>query len=343
MEQYVGLDVSLEETSVCVVEKSGEVIWEGKVATAPEVIAAVIRGRAPSAARIGLETGPLSTALWHGLRARGLAVICIDARHAKGVLSLRVNKTDRNDALGLAQLMLSGWYREVSVKSLESHETRALLGGRALLVKVRVELENQVRGLCRNLGLMMGPARGGAFGRRVADAVAARPALAQVIEPLLSAWRAVCRELAVLDRQVMAQAKDSPVCRLLMTVPGVGALTALAFMAAVDDPGRFRRSSSVGAYLGLTPRRYQSGEVDHAGHISKCGDRLMRTYLFEAAGVLLTRVGRWCALKAWGLRLAKRVGLKKAKVAVARRLAVLLHAMWRDASPFRWSKAEATA
>jgi transposase len=343
MELYVGLDVSLKETSICVVDRSGEVVCESVVASEPEAIAGFVKSKAPDAVRIGLETGPTTTWLWTELRALGLPVICIDARHAKAALSMQVNKSDRNDALGLARIMQTGWYKEVRVKSLDSHAVRALLNSRALLVKIKRDLANQVRGLLKNLGLVVGRAKGHAFTVRAEALIADRPDLAAAIGPLLKAREGVERQLADLDRKVLALARNDEQVRWFMTVPGVGPVTALAYRAAIDDPRRFKRSRSVGAYVGLTPRRYASGEIDWSGRISKCGDAMLRTYLFEAAGVLLTRVHKWCALKAWGLRLAKRTSLRKAKVAVARKLAVILHRMWIEGTRFQWSTKEEVA
>jgi transposase len=195
----------------------------------------------------------------------------------------------------------------------------------------------------KNLGLIVGKAHGNVFSRRVEDLIAEHPHLRQAVRPLLAVRERVGREIADLDRKLLALARDDAQSRRLMTVPGVGPITALAFQAAIDQPVRFKRSRSVGAYFGLTPRRHASGEIDWTGRISKCGDAMVRSYLFEAAGVLLTRVPQWCRLKAWGLKLAKRIGFKKAKVAVARKLAVILHRMWRDKTDFQWSAKEATA
>ena len=337
MELYVGMDVSLKETSICVVDDDGVIRCEGTVISEPQAIAGFIKTKAAMAKRIGLETGPTATWLWHELRALGLPVICIDARHAKAALSMQINKSDRNDALGLARIMQCGWYKEVRVKSLDSHGTRAVLNSRALLVKIKRDLGNQVRGLLKNVGLIIGKAQGKVFTARAEELIAGHPDLISAVEPLLAARDNVSRQIADLDRKVLALARHDVQIRWFMTAPGIGPITALAYRAAIDDPTRFKRSRSVGAYVGLTPRRYASGEVDHRGHISKCGDALLRTYLFEAAGVLLTRVQKWCALKAWGLRLAKRIGFKKAKVAVARKLAVILHRMWVDGTQFRWS------
>jgi transposase len=340
MDHYVGLDVSLEQTSVCVIDGNGKTLWQGKCASNPEVLAATIRARAPGVVRIGLESGPLSSWHWHELNKLGLPVVCLDARHAKAALTLQLNKTDRNDARGLAQIVRTGWYREVAVKSVDSQLIRSMLTTRVQLVRMRVDLANQIRGVLKPFGLIAGKGGGRAFVKRVRSLVAGGP-LEPVAEALLVAWEAIGSQVAALSRRLVTMARQDQVVRRLMTAPGVGTLVALAYASVIDDPERFARSSSVGAYLGLTPRRYQSGEADYAGHISRCGNRLLRSYLFEAAGVVLHRVSTWSALKAWGIRLAKRIGTKKATVAVARKLSVILHRMLRDGSEFRWSAREA--
>jgi transposase len=343
MAHYVGLDVSLKQTSICVVNQAGSVVREGVVDSDPELIAAFVRSKAPGALRIGLETGPTTTWLWTELRRLGLPVICIDARHAKAVLKMQINKSDRNDAAGIARIMQTGWFKEVRVKDIDSHLVKALLVSRALLVKIKRDLENQIRGLLKNLGLVVGRAKLDVFAVRTEELIEDRPELVAVIRPLLAARKAIEEQIGDLDRKVLKLARHDMQVRSFMTVPGVGPVTALCFKATIDDPTRFKRSRSVGAYVGLTTRRHASGEVDWSGRISKCGDAMLRMYLFEAAGVLLTRVPKWSALKAWGMRLAKRNGLRKAKVAVARKLAVILHRMWIDGTEFNCSKKEATA
>jgi len=343
MELYVGMDVSLKETSICVVDDDGEIQCEGTVISEPEALARFIKTNAVGAKRIGLETGPTTTWLWHELRALGLPVICIDARHAKAALSMQINKSDRNDAVGLARIMQCGWYKEVQVKSLSCHEIRAVLSSRAQLVKIKRDLENQIRGLLKNLGLVIGKAGGNVFRCRAEELLGSQGLLWEAVRPLLDIREKVSREIAALHRKLLDLARNDEDSRRSMTVPGIGPITALAFHTAIDEPCRFKRSRSVGAYLGLTPRRHASGEVDWSGRISKCGDGMVRTYLFEAAGVLLTRVPQWCTLKAWGHRLWKRIGFKKAKIAVARKLAVILHRMWRDGTDFQWSTKEAKA
>jgi transposase len=340
MEQFVGLDVSQEVTHLCVADIKGEIVWQGKCLSTPDAIADMIKAKAPTVARIGLESGPLSTWHWHALNAMGFPVVCLDARHAKAALSMQVNKTDKNDAHGLAQIVRTGWYREVSVKSLDSHTVRSMLGVRAQLVGMRVEIMNQTRGILKTFGIVMSGKPGMSFEQRAEELIEGAGLLQGALRSLLAVLRSIGEQVAVLDQRVRQYTRKSKVCRQLMTIPGVGPLTAAAFVTTVDDPAKFRKSKTVGAYLGLTPRRYQSGETDHNGGISKCGDHLTRTYLFEAAGTLLTRVEKWSSLKAWGLRLAKRIGMKKAKVAVARKLAVIMHRMWVDGGAFRWSDAE---
>ena len=336
MQHYVGLDVSLKLTAVCVVDETGKIKREGMIASDPDAIARFIAAHGPHAARIGLETGATSTWLWTELDKRGLPVICIDARHAKAALKMQINKSDRNDAAGIARIMQCGWYREVRVKDLDSHAIRALLSSRALLVAMKRDLENQIRGL-KNFGLVIGRAKMTAFTTRAKELLDAQPALSAAVEPLLKAREALGCQIADLDRKVLRLARSAPQVRRFMTVPGVGPITALCYLATIDDPARFKKSRSVGAYVGLTTRRYASGEIDWTGRISKCGDAMLRSYLYEAANVLLTRITRWSSLKAWGVRLAKRRSLSKARVAVARKLAVILHRMWVDGTEFCWS------
>ena len=338
MEYYVGLDVSLKQTSICVVDQTGSVVREGVVDSDPEAIAEFVRAKAPGVVRIGIETGPTTTWLWTELKRLDLPVICIDARHAKAVLKMQINKSDRNDAAGIARIMQTGWFKEIRVKDLDSHAVRALLASRALLVKIKRDLENQVRGLLKNLGLVIGRAKFNVFAVRAEELIEGRPELVAVVRPLLKARHAIEQQVVDLDRKVRKLARYDGQVRRFMTAPGVGPITALCFKATIDDPARFKRSRSVGAYVGLTSRRHASGEVDWSGRISKCGDAMLRMYLFEAAGVLLTRVQKWSALKAWGTRLVKRNGLRKAKVAVARKLAVILHRMWIEGTEFNWSK-----
>lgn len=341
MKQYVGLDVSQRETSVCVVDDSGKVLFEGKARSEPGALTALLRKRAPLAERIGFETGAMASWLWHELKRVGLPVVCIDARHANAALSTRMNKSDQNDARGLAELVRVGWYREVSVKSEESQAIRSVLVARSRLVSIRRDLENQIRSMLKEHGLLFDRAIGSRFRQQAIELLADDHPLRAVVDPLLAIHEHVCREQGKLDNQVRHLAKEDETTRRLMSVPGVGVVTAVTFRHTIDDPSRFRSGALVGAYLGLTPRRRQSGEMDLTGHVSRWGDRLLRTYLYEAATVLLHRTKKWSTLKAWGMRLMKRVGAKKAKVAVARKLAVILHCIWVDGTTFEWGQPKA--
>jgi transposase len=266
-------------------------------------------------------------------------VICLDARHAKAALKMQINKTDANDAWGLAQIVRTGWFREVAVKSMNAQQLRMLLVARSQIVGQRQAIANNIRGLMKTFGIVIPRGAKGLFAVRVREAGEGNHALMAIVDPLLAAWQALREQTAVFDRQIRARAKTDPVARRFMTVPGVGVIVALAYAAVIDDPTRFKHSSAVGVYLGLTPRRFQSGEIDVSGHISRCGDGLMRSYLFEAATVLLQRYSRPCALKTWGLALAKRVGMRRAKVALARKLAVIMHRMWIDQTDFQRGQA----
>ena len=342
MKQYVGLDVSQRETAVCVVSETGELIFEGKAKSDPGDLTKLLRKHAPLAERIGFETGAMSSWLWHELRRVELPVVCIDARHAHAALSVRMNKSDQNDARGLAELVRVGWYREVKVKSEESQKIRAILVARARLVSMRRDIENQVRSLIKEYGLLFPRAIGQQFRNTVNDLLGEDHQLLIVVAPLLSIHEHICRQQGEFDDEVRRLAKQDETTRRLMTVPGVGVITALTFRHTIDDPSRFRSASLVGAYLGLTPLRKQSGETDTSGKISRWGDRLLRIYLFEGATVLLYRTKKWSSLKAWGMKLAKRIGMKKAKVAIARKIAVILHCIWVDGTSFDWGHAKST-
>jgi transposase len=334
MEQYVGLDVSQKETAVCVIDPEGKRMWQGTCRSTPAAISETLRCKAPGAIKIAMETGPLAVWHWHELKAAGFPVICIHARHARAALAVQLNKTDTNDALGLAQIVRTGWYRPVDVKSLESHKLRLIVIARARLVSMRTALYSQIRGLLKTFGVVLPPGKGGTFERLVLKGVADDHYVRLVIESLLATWRHLTLQLKSFNREIARAARTVPICRKLMSVPGVGALTALAFVTTVDKPDRFRRSKDLGPYLGLTPRRYQSGEVDRTGGISKCGDRITRSLLVEAATVVLFRSKPCSPLKQWGLRLSRRAGTAKAKVAVARKLAVILHRIWITESVF---------
>jgi len=337
MDEYIGLDVSLEETHICVVDGAGRAQHRLIARTEPDELAQAITEHAPKAKTIILETGGLSSWLQQGLASHGLPAVIVDARQAKKALSARLNKTDVNDAEGLAQLARTGWFKQVLAKRPETRRIRSIMMARELIVRQRRDVSNQVRGLLRGFGLKLGPVSHLRFEARVYELAETEPALLVALEPLLRVRDVLGVQLAKLDKQLGTLAHENSDAMRLMSVPGVGSMTALAFMTALDQPARFARSADVGAYLGLTSRRYQSGEVNWSGRISKHGDALARAMLYEAANVLMSRVKRWTREKAWAVRLASRRGAAKARVALARKLAVILHRIWVDGTTFNWS------
>jgi transposase len=334
MEHYAGIDVSLECSSVCVVEASGKIVREGKVASEPEGLIAWFGALGVGVARVGLEAGPLSQWLYAALREAGLAVELLETRHVRAAFEAMPVKTDRNDARGIAQLMRLGWFRPVHCKSLGAQEVRALLTARKLVQSKLFDVEMSLRGILRGFGLKVGRTTPKRFAGRIRELVAGQATLEVVAQSLLAVHEILLRELGSFEKRVRSMAREDARVRLLMSAPGVGAIVALTYVSAVDDPGRFKSSKGVGAHFGLTPKRYQSGQTDVTGRISKIGDASVRAALYEAAHVILTRPVRGSALKSWAAKLVKRAGMKKAKVALARKLAVILHRMWVDGTPF---------
>ena len=333
MAEYIGLDVSMKETAISI-RCEGKRIWRGKCASDPRIIAELVRKRAPAVERIVFETGPLSVWFWHALQAEGLPAICIDARHAAKALDMAPNKTDANDADGLAQLAEIGYFKQVRVKGFESMLTRTLVAARRRLVRITVELSNQIRGLMKTFGLLVPAGRGGIFEKNVRDLLVNEAALARIILPLLESWRSLRQRASELSRRLIGVARHDEDCQILMSIPGIGSITATSYIAAIEDPANFKKSRSVGAWLGLATRRYQSGEVDYDGHISRRGDKHLRALLYEAAVTVLTRSQVDSGLRTWGLRLWERIGFKRAAVAMARKLAVIMHAMLKSGELF---------
>lgn len=334
MDEYIGLDVSLKETAISV-RRDGKRVWRGKCASDPVVLAEEIRKRAPAVKRVVFETGPLSVWFYHALTAEGVPAICIDARHAKAALDMAPNKTDANDADGLAQLAEVGFYREVRVKRYDSMLTRTLVAARMQVIKAGVDFANHIRGVMKTFGLVVPKGAGRVFEANVRELLGANIGLARIVLPLLEAWRALRGQAADLNRQLVATARTNASCRLLMSIPGVGTVNATSFVTAIEDPQNFKNNRAVGAWLGLTTRRYQSGEVDYDGHISRRGDRHLRSLLYEAATVILTRTVADSALRRWGLGLRERIGFKRAAIAVARKLAVIMLSMLKTGELFR--------
>jgi transposase len=343
MDHFAGLDVSVKETSVCIVDDTGRIAREVKVASEPETLLPALTSGGYHFKRIGLEAGPLSQWLYSVLAEAGLPVICVETRHMRAVLKAQINKTDRNDARGIAQMMRVGLYRPVHVKTLRSQKLRMLLTHRKLLQSKAIAIENDLRATLRNFGLKVGMAGTVKFEARIKELVENLPDLTVLVEPLLIVRRVLREQIGVLHRRLLAIVRDDDVCRRLMTVPGVGPVVALTYRATVDVPARFRNSKAVGAVLGLTPSKYQSGEINRTGAISRCGDEMMRVMLYEAAQSMLLRSKKWSWLKAWAMKIARRRGMKKAIVALARRLAVIMHRIWVDGTEFRWTREVAAA
>ena len=343
MEHFAGLDVSVKETSVCIVDGTGKIVREVKVASEPEALLPVLTNPSYHFKRIGLEAGPLSQWLFSALAEAGLPAICVETRHMRAVLKAQINKTDRNDARGMAQMMRAGLYRPVHVKTLRSQKHRMLLTHRKLLQSKAIAIDNDLRGTLRNFGLKVGMVGALKFEARIRELVADLPDMALLVEPLLIVRRVLRDQLAILHRSLLAIVRDDEVCRRLMSIPGVGPVVALTFRASVDVPARFKNSKAVGAAFGLTPSKYQSGEINRSGAISKCGDEMVRAMLYEAAHIMLVRSTRWSWLKAWAIKIAKKRGMKKAIVALARRLAVVMHRMWMDGTEFQCTREGAVA
>lgn len=342
MTYYAGIDVSLEQSSICVVDGSGSIVRESKVASEPEALIGWFGSLGFGLTRIGLEAGPLSQWLYAAMRDSGLAVELLETRHVRDAFKAMPVKSDRNDARGIAQLIRLGWFRPVHCKSVAAQEMRAMLTARKLVQSKLLDVENSVRGILRGFGLKVGKTTKRSFAGRVRDLVVNHTSLAMIAEALLCVHAVLLRELQAFEKQVRSIARTDPKARLLMSAPAVGPIVALTYASAIDDPTRFKSSKRVGAHFGLTPRKYQSGETDYTGRISKIGDATVRTALYEAAHIMLVKPIKGCAqLKSWAMRIARRGGMKKAKIALARKLAVILHRMLADRTPFNAAMAAA--
>lgn len=336
MQHFAGLDVATVESALCVLDQDGTIVFEAKVETHPEAIAKALRPFAKTLRRLGHEAGSQSPWLQREFEALGLPAQCLETRHVRAGLDAQRNKTDKHDARGLAQMMRAGWYKSVHIKSPESYRLRLLLANRRNLKRKFLDLENAIRQSLKAFGVKVGPKIGRlGFEAKIRELVAHDPVLAGLCDSMLRARAALYKEHMRLHALLLKVTREDEVCRRFMEIPGVGPVTALAFKTAVDDPTRFKKARNVGAHFGLTPKRWQSGSsIDVRGRISKQGEGEVRTVLYEAASCLLTRSKAHCGVRTWGQKIVKRAGLKKAIVAVARRLAVIMHAMWRDGTYF---------
>jgi len=332
---YAGIDVSLEYSSVCVLDSNGKIVREAKVLSEPEALIAWFGSLGFGVERVGLEAGPLSQWLFAAMKQAGLAVELLETRHVRDAFKAMPVKSDRNDARSIAQLMRLGWFRPVHCKSMEAQETRSLLTARKLVQSKLFDVKNSLRGILRGFGLKVGKTTELEFAGRIKELVAGHPHLEMIANSLLAVHDVLRNEFKTIEKQVNKIVRSDTRARLLMSTPGVGPIVALTYASAIDDPGRFKSSKQVGAHFGLTPKKYQSGETDYTGRISKIGDSSVRTVLYEAAHVILTKPLKGCsALKGWATRIARRAGMSKAKVALARKLAVIMHRMLVDGKPF---------
>jgi transposase len=342
MDYYAGIDVSLEQCSVCIVDAAGKIVGEGKAASEPEALIGWFAARGFALTRIGLEAGPLSQWLYAAMKEAGLAVELLETRHVRDAFKAMPVKSDRNDARGIAQLLRLGWFKPVHCKSIGAQELRAVLTARKLVQSKLRDVENSLRGILRGFGLKVGKTTARSFAGRIRELVAGQANLELIARALLAVRATLLREFDGLDKQVRIMARTHAKAKLLMTTPAVGPIVALTYAAAIDDPARFTSSKQTGAHFGLTPKKYQSGETDRSGRISKIGDASVREALSEATHIMLTKPLKGCSqLKSWAMRIARRAGMRKAKVALARKLAVILHRMLADGARFAAAAAAA--
>jgi transposase len=344
MKYYVGLDISNKDTSICIVDQNGNIVKEAKVLSDPGSIHSYLIKTGLQFEEVGLETGSLSHWLYTKLKAFGWNMICIDSRYMSAILSVNVNKTDRNDARSIANAIRCKNYKEVHIKSIESIKINCLLTARKTLVKQRSQLNNVIRGSLKTFGIKLPKGK-----KHVKEAI--KEALAfeeftiekdklsssvdwSVIEALIVCCEKIEQQLEILEQKLGVFAKEDHIIQRLMTHPGVGVVTATTYKAEIDDPTRFKKSRSVGAYLGMTPKQYSSGEIVKQGRVSKSGSKELRALLHESGMVLITRTKAKSKLKSWGLKKKRKLKTQKASMAVGRKIAVNLHRMWIEDKNF---------
>lgn len=338
MSYYTGLDISMKETAVCIVNDEGKIVKEGTVSTDPLAIATYLEKSGFSSTKVALESGCLSHWLIEELRKLKVPAICVDARHIAAVLATTINKTDKNDARGIANAVRCNMYREVYAKSKNSIELNTLLAARKCLVEQKTTFTNTIRGLLKAYGIRIAQsATTNMFFEYVKTKVAELPGFAKFgLEEILKTAESLHNQVKAFEKIIKNLAKDDIEIKRLQTVPGIGPITAMNFRSEIDDPKRFQKSKSVGAYLGMTPTQYSSGETQKQGRISKCGSKELRHLLMEAGFVVITRSTKWSKLKAWGIMLMKKHGLKKAALAVGRKLAVIMHRMMITGEEYKY-------
>lgn len=335
MGYFVGMDVGKDRTALCVTDAQGKTVLEVEVATDPDLIrdaVAPLRSRVEAA---GLEAGGMSSWLARRLAAEGLAVVQVDAGRLSQYARASPSKTDRSDARTIADALRSGMYREVVQKSPRARRIGTLLGQRQTLLREGRRLELSIRGTLRSSGLRMDGSGGARFRDRVHALVEDEPELRAILLPALDAREAILAQFQRLDRQALEEAMHSPIVQRFVAIPGVGALTALSFVATIDDPRQFPSSRHLTSYLGLSPRILQSGATTRLGGITKRGDQRTRSHLYQAAQVHLTRSSAETAINRWGRQVAQRRGTKRAITACARKLAITMHCMWVRGEDYR--------
>lgn len=335
MTYYAGLDISMKETSIAIANEKGKIVFERACETEPEIIAQTLKEFAFKIEKIGLETGCLSFWLIERLKEFGINAICIESKQMARIISLKVNKTDKNDARAIADAMRCNLYKEVYHKTKEAIDIGLQMGTRRTLVNIRTQLKNSIRGYLKAYGIRLGAVSHEKFSKEVRKSLEDHnPYVQGSIEGLLKSYEEVCKNIIVTEENLEEICKKDPLIELFESIPGVGTITAMTYKAVIDNPYRFNKPRDVGAYIGLAPRQYSSGEVMKKGRISKCGCSELRMLLVECATVILTRTTKWTKLKAWGLKIMKKSGLKKAAAAVARKLAIIMLRMWQEGKAF---------
>jgi transposase len=342
VKHYIGLDVSMKRTFICVINEHGKIVHEGSENTDPHLIANYLSKLSLEEITVGFESGSLTPYLMTGFKERAIDAVCMDARRLSPILALKINKTDKNDARGIAEALRAGMYTRVHCKPEESINRAILLTSRRALVEQQTHLKNTVRGLLKGHGIRLGSISAKKFAGAVMKQLeGCQEIVILSIKCLLDAFDKLVEETAKIDKKMLEVAYHDKEVQLLMTVPGVGPVTALTFKTEIFDANRFKDSRSVGAYLGMTPTQYASGETQKQGKTSKCGSKELRFLLVEAGVVILTRSKKWSKLKAWGLKIMRKKGLKKAAVAVGRKLAVIMHQMMLKEKEFIYGEPKA--
>lgn len=340
MKYYTGLDVSMKTTSICIINQDGKIVFEKEVETDPQDISNAIIKSKFQVENIAVESGSITSWLVRELKLYGLPIICIDSRKMSKVLSININKTDKNDARLIAEALRCNFYSEVHQKSEGQTNLGIALGARRTLINLKTTIRNTIRGHLKAFGIRLG-----AFGNdikfieKVEDCVKGKSEIVSTaISALLISLDSLSTQIVALDKEIEKLAKEHEDIKLLKTVPGVGNITALTYLTYLGDPTRFKSSRAVGAYFGLTPRQYSSGETVHQGRISKCGNTEVRSMLAEAATSALCRTKSFSRVKAWGFRIKKKKGHKKAAIAVARKYSIIMHRMLVTRKPFEYGE-----